>query len=198
VAADGSGKPELLVETEAGAAPNSWAPDGKTLVFAQPGADKKRHLWIVTVPAVKAVRLHESDATELNGEVSPDGHWVAYESSESGNNEIYVQPFPGSGPKTRISNEGGSVPRWAHNGKELFFWNFSPDRQLFAVDVQTGTVFHAGLPRGLFKAPRGTTWDVAADGKRFLVETPAAGNGRYMEAVVNWFEELNRRLPVKK
>jgi serine/threonine-protein kinase len=199
VAADASGKPELLVETEANAVPNSWSPDSKTLVFAQPGPDKLTHLWSVTVPGGKAARLHESDAAELNGEVSPDGHWLAYESSESGNNEIYVQPFPGSGAKTRISTHGGSVPRWSHNGKEIFFWNFNIERQLFVVDVQPGTIFRAGLPQALFKAPAGTTWDVAADGKRFLVETPAsAGNGRRMEFVVNWFDELNRRVPVKK
>jgi len=199
VAADASGKPELLVETEANAAPNSWSPDGKTLVFAQPGPDKQTHLWSVTVPGGKASRLHESDASESNGEVSPDGHWLAYASTESGNIEVYVQPFPGSGAKTRISTQGGSVPRWSHNGKEIFFWNFNIERQLFVVDVQPGTVFHAGLPQALFKAPVGTTWDVAADGKRFLVETPAsAGNGRRTEFVVNWFEELNRRVPVKK
>jgi Tol biopolymer transport system component len=199
VASDASGKPELLLETEPKAVPNSWTPDGKTLVFSQPGPDKKRHLWSVTIPGGKAVRLHESDAVELNGEVSPDGHWLAYESTESGNNEIYVQPFPGPGPKTRISTDGGSVPRWAHSGKELFFWNFTAIRELFAVDVQPGAVFHAGLPQALFKAAAGTTWDVAADGKRFLVETPPTNtSGRYMEAVVNWFDELNRRVPVKK
>jgi serine/threonine-protein kinase len=199
VAADASGKPELLLETEANAVPNSWSPDGKTLVFTQPGPDNLTHLWSVTVPGGKSARLHESDAAELNGEVSPDGHWLAYESSESGNNEIYLQPFPGSGAKARISTHGGSVPRWSHNGKEIFFWNYNNDRQLFVVDLQPGTVFRAGLPQALFKARAGTTWDVAADGKRFLVETPAsAGNGRRMEVVVNWFDELNRRVPVKK
>ena len=73
VLADASGKPELLRETEANAAPDSWAPDGKTLVFTQAGADRKNHLWSVTIPGGKAARLHEGDASELNGEVSPDG-----------------------------------------------------------------------------------------------------------------------------
>ena len=198
VAADASGKPELLIETEPNAIPDSWAPDGKTLVFSQAGADKKSHLWSVTVPGGKAVRLHEGDALEWSGEVSPDGHWLAYESTESGSNEVYVQPFPVSGSKTRISTEGGSVPRWAHSGKELFYWNFGVEHQLFTVDVQPGAPFHAGLPQPLFKAAAGTTWDAAADGKRFLVETPFSNTGdRRMEAVVNWFDELVRRVPVK-
>jgi serine/threonine-protein kinase len=198
VAADAGSKPELLIETEPNAVPNSWAPDGKTLVFVQAGADMKTHLWSVTIPGGKATRLYEGDATELHGEVSPDGHWLAYESTESGNNKIYVQPFPGPGPKIRISTEGGSVPRWSHNGRELFFWTVGVDRQLLTVDVQPGAVFRAGLPQPLFRSAAGTTWDVAADGKRFLVETPASSGDRRMEVVVNWFDELNRRVPVKK
>ena len=111
-----------------------------------------------------------------------------------------MQPFPAPGPKTRISTEGGRVPRWAHNGKEIFFWTYSCEPHLFAVDVQPGAVFKPGLPQPLFTALAGTTWDVASDGKRFLVETPAvvSNAARQLEAVVNWFEELNRRVPVKK
>jgi serine/threonine-protein kinase len=168
-------------------------------VFTQRGPDKKPHLWSVAIPGGKAVRLHDSDARELNGEVSPDGHWLAYQSSESGTDEIYVQPFPNAGSKTRISTNGGTVPRWSYNGKELFYWQQGNDRELFSVAVQAGPVFQAGLPQSLFKAPTGTTWDVAADGKRFLVELPAgASEGRPMDVVVNWFDELNRRVPLKK
>ena len=197
VAADASGKPELLVETGTGAVPNSWAPDGKTLVLTQPAPDRKTHLWAVAIPGGKPFRLHDSDANESNGEVSPDGHWLAYQSNESGADEVYVQPFPNGGSKTRISTEGGSVPRWAHTGKEIFFWTSRGERRLSAVEVQPGATFHAGLPETLFKAPAGTTWDVAADGKRFLIETPGIGR-RQVETVVNWFEELNRLAPVKK
>jgi eukaryotic-like serine/threonine-protein kinase len=197
VASDASSKPELLVETDASAVPNSWSPDGKTLVYTQLDLGKKA-LWSVTIPGGKPARLHENQAGEVNGEVSPDGHWLAYQSGESGGDEVYVQPFPGPGPKTRISTQGGSVPRWAHSGKELFYWTPNGDRRLFAVEVQTGAAFSAGIPQLLFKAPAGTTWDVAADGKRFLVETPmSATGGQHMVAVVNWFDELKRRVPVK-
>ena len=197
VPADASGKPELLVDTDAKAVPNSWSPDGKTLVLTQPGPDKKSHLFAVTIPGGKPVRLHDSDASESDGEVSPEGHWLAYQSNESGGAEVYVQPFPGGGSKTRISTDGGSVPRWAHNSKEIFFWSRRGTRRLLAVDVQPGATFHAGVPQELFKAPGGTTWDVAADGKRFLVETPGIGR-RQMETVVNWFDELKRLAPVRK
>jgi len=199
VAADASGKAELLVETKAGAVANSWSSDGKTLVFTQNDADRKPHLWSVTLPGGKPVRLHDIPAAESDGELSPDGHWLAYQSAESGSDEVYVQPFPGPGAKVRISIQGGSVPRWAYSGKEIFFWTRTGQPQLFSVDVQPGAVFRAGIPQHLFSAPFGTTWDVAADGKRFLVETPSsASTGRLMEAVDNWFEELDRRVPLKK
>ena len=200
VAADASGKPELLAEADPTAFPDSWAPDGKTLVFSQVGADRKTHLWSVSIPGGKPARLHEGEATEVHGEVSPDGRWLAYESNESGSVEVYVQPFPGPGSKTRISTEGGSVPRWAHNGKEIFFWLYNGQPQLFGVDVAGGAAFRAGVPQALFTAYAGTTWDVASDGKRFLVETPAstAAGGRQMEVVVNWFDELIRRVPVRQ
>lgn len=199
VAADGSGKPELLLPTASAAVPNSWTPDGKTLVFTQRGDDHNTHLWAVAIPGGKPVRLHDSAAPESNGEVSPDGHWLAYESQESGASDVYVQPFPAAGAKTRISTDGGSVPRWAYDGKELFFWKMQGEPQLFSVDVQTGTDFHAGVPQPLFDSLAGTTWDVAADGKRFLVETPIVATGAHNAiAVDNWFQELNRLAPLTR
>jgi len=200
VAADASAKPELLLETESNATPSSWSPDSKTLVYSQAGPGKKTHLWSVAIPAGKPVQLHDSAFTEQNGEVSPDGRWLAYASMDSGAEEVYVQPFPGPGAKTRISTQGGQTPRWSHNGKEIFYWTYGTDRQLMAVEVQPGPAFRAGIPQPLFKLAAGTTWDVAADGKRFLVETPLASTagGQRMEAVVNWFDELTRRIPAKK
>ena len=202
VAADASGKAELLLETEAMSIPHSWSPDGRTLVYSHPGPDKKTHLWAVTVPpgapAGKPVMLHDTPFAERDGQVSPDGHWLAYQSMESGTQEIYVQPFPGPGGKTRISTQGGEAPRWSKNGRELFYWCYVPTKQLMAVDVQTTPAFHASLSQPLFKSLAGTTWDVAPDGKRFLIELPLGGQeGRKLQAVVNWSEELRRRVPLK-
>jgi eukaryotic-like serine/threonine-protein kinase len=199
VAADASGKPELLLQTDVFAIANSWSPDGKTIVYSQAGADKKNHLWSVAIPGGKPVQLHESAFSEHEGAVSPDGRWLAYGAYDSGAEEVYVQPFPGPGAKTRISTQGGQRPRWSRDGKELFYWTYGADRQLMGVAVHSGPAFGVGLPQSLFKLPAGTTWDVAPDGKRFLVETPLASTagGQRMEAVVNWFDELTRRVPVK-
>jgi serine/threonine-protein kinase len=202
VPADGSGKPELLAATDSGATLSSWSPDGKTLVYTQPGADKNLHLFALSVAGSEAERkpvlLHDNSSfSESNAQVSPDGRYLAYVSTESGAMEVYVQPFPGPGPKARISTQGGGAPRWAPSGRELFYW--TPGRTaLLAVDIQTSPAFRAGLPVELFKMASGTTWDVAPDGKRFLVEFFPSGSNLRLETVVNWFDELRRRVPAGK
>jgi Tol biopolymer transport system component len=188
VAADASGKPELLLETQTTAAPHCWTPDGKTLVYSMPGGGR-RHLWRFS-PGGKPILLHDTPFRETDGQVSPDGRWLAYQSDESGSSEIYVQPFPGPGGKTRISTNGGTAPRWARNGRELFYWN----TQLMSVAVEPGAALRPGMPRPLFQMLAGTTWDPAPDGKRFLTEVPAsASEHRAIVGLTNWFEELRGR-----
>jgi Tol biopolymer transport system component len=198
VAADGSGKPELITETGADVIASSWSPDGKTLVYSGIGPDKCRHIYTLPWPGGKPTQLHDNPFFENNGEVSPDGRWLAYQSNESGMDEIYVQPFPGPGGKTRISTQGGQRPRWSHDGKELFYLG-GASRAVNMVDLQGGAAFRAGIPQELFRMQAGTTWDVAPDGKRFLVEISESNtNGRRLDAVVNWFDELRRRVPLKR
>ena len=141
----------------------------------------------------EATSFNESDA-----QVSPDGRWVAYTSDESGKNRVYVRPFPGPGGKTPISIQGGEEPRWSRDGRELFYRD--PDKnQLMAVDIQTSPAFRAGQTHALF-ALGNVPWDVAPDGKRFLVVKEAEGSAGElkMQAVVNWFEELRQKAPVGK
>ena len=112
---------------------------------------------------------------QLTPRFSPDGRWVAYVSSESGDYEVYVQPFPGPGPRVQVSVGGGRVPVWSSNGRTLYYWRSS---QVFAVDVQAGTTFVPGPPRLLFSANyRGGTlvhagYDVTSDGG-FVFAKPA-------------------------
>ena len=114
--------------------------------------------------------------------------------------EVYVQPFPGPGAKTRVSTNGGASSRWARSGREIFYRGASGDG-LMAVDVQTAPALRLGLPRELTKTRFGTTWDPAPDGKRFLVEQnaflAADAIGRRMIGVNEWFEELKGRVPVR-
>jgi Tol biopolymer transport system component len=147
--------------------------------------------------------LHEVPFAESDGQLSPDGKWLAYASAESGTQEIYVTAFPGPGAKTRISQNIGSWPRWSRNMRELFFWaGTSPVNGLMVVPIQPGASFQASKPEMLFTGTSGTTWDLAPDGKRFLIEqTPAdtaAVGGATVSVVTDWFDELKRRAPVKK
>jgi Tol biopolymer transport system component len=199
VPADGSGKPELLLETE-NIEPRSWSPDGKMLVYRMFNASISG-LWVLPMDggaSGKPHRLHETNSSESYGEISPNGKWLAYGSTESGSGEIYVQPFPASGPKVRVSTDGGSGPRWSKDGRELFY---IAGAKVMSVEVQMTPQFRAGIPREMFTLTRlASLWDVSPDGKRFLVEqeVPAAEGPHRMEGVVNWFEELRRRVPAGK
>ena len=130
---------------------------------------------------------------------SPEGRWLAYMSSESGRQEIYAQPFPGPGGKRQISTEGGREPVWARTG-ELFYRN---GNQMMAVEITTEPTFSAGTPKVLFEGDfqRGAVsranYDVAPDGQRFVmiqVNDPDSG-ATQINVVLNWFEELKRRVP---
>jgi Tol biopolymer transport system component len=90
----------------------------------------------------------QTEFNELQARFSPDGKWVAYSSDESGAREIYVQTFPASSGKWRVSANGGSQPSWRRDGKELYY--ISGDRKLMAVDVKLESKFEAGVPQKLF------------------------------------------------
>jgi Tol biopolymer transport system component len=202
VPVDGSSQAELLLATETAANPSSWTPDGKALLFTQTDGDLKNHIWVLPAPGTGSDnKPHEFLHTAFNegaAQISPDGKWVAYQSNESGQTHVYVRPFPGPGGKVQVSTQpGAATPRWSRSGRELFYRD-TVSGQFWLVDVPPGAVFHAGQPQDLFKQTG--TFDVSPDGKRFLlVKVPqAAPGGSKLEAVVDWFEELRRRAPVKK
>jgi hypothetical protein len=133
------------------------------------------------------------------GRFSPDGRWIAYQSTESGQgNEIYVRPFPvppGGGSKWMISLGGGNEPRWRKDGKELFY--LGAYGQLMATEVTAaGSVFQPGTPKALFKAVAVQGWDVSADGTRFLFPSVGARSGETASepftVVLNWTALLKR------
>ncbi len=129
--------------------------------------------------------------------ISPDGRWLAYVSDESRRPEVYVQQFPGGGGKKQISTEGGGVPQWASNGRELFYTN---GNKMMAVEIKTGPTFAAGKPWPLFEKQFESVYDVSLDARRFLMiqavepERPAT----QINVVLNWFEELRRLVPPGK
>ncbi|HTI39785.1 MAG TPA: protein kinase [Vicinamibacterales bacterium] len=196
VPADGSGKPRRLLETRTHPDPDSFTPDGKTLLFDEQVNLSPVQIYQTTVTgkgATDPIPIHQTTAIEKDGQVSPDGRWLAYQSNESGELAVYVQPFPGPGPKIRVSEDGGILPRWSPDGRELYYWvDLS---QLMAVEMRNGV---PGPPALLFHTLIGSTFDVAPGGDRFLQEMVLTPGGSTIATVTNWFEELRERAPVKR
>jgi len=207
--ADSSGMEEELVKVEGRSRPASWSPDGKVLAFDMdpPGT---RDIWLLPLEENPgqargrvATAFIRTPFAESDAKFSPDGLWIAYASNESGQNEVYVQPYPGPGGKWQISSGGGEQPVWARNGRELFYRN--GDRMM-VVDVTTQPTFAAGSPKVLFEGQYWTPgpqslaqYDVSPDGQRFLMIQPVEREGGpgQIHVVLNWFEELKRRVPAR-
>jgi Tol biopolymer transport system component len=198
--ADASDPPSILASVENGRiTTTSVSPDGKLVI----GYNSNGGLWLMPLPEgssgnAKLQSFLDSRSQKLYPEFSPDGHWVAYRSNETGRPEIYVAPYPGSGGKFLISTEGGTTPRWSNDGRELFYRNGD---KMMAVDVQASPAFRAGTPKMLFQGNYANSYDVAPDGKRFLMIKPPAGGQAstgQVTVVLNWFEELRRRVPAGK
>jgi len=199
--ADGSGGLERL--NEFGGAPYSWSPDGQLLAFNDFAATQ--HIKVLRMGDRKVVPFPGSSFKEGAAQFSPDGRWLTYVSDESGRNEIYVQPYPGPGRKWQISTEGGTEPLWNPNGLELFYR--SGDKMM-AAEIAAQPYFSAGKPKVLFagqfqQSPNPTpnaNYDVSPDGQRFLMlksgeRDPAPTQ---INVVLNWFEELKRKVPIRK
>jgi serine/threonine-protein kinase len=214
-AADGTGTAERLTTSPNAQIAESFSPDGTRLIFREtlPKTAQDIHMLLITqAPGEKERQnrpLIETPFLEENADVSPDGHWLAYQSSESGSLQVYVRPFPNvDSGRWQVSTNGGSRPIWARNGHELFYIE-GRDR-LMTVPVRTAPSFSAGNPTKLFEgryfsATGGRTYDVSADGQRFLMITADAATNEpaststpaSMVVVERWFEDLKQRVPAK-
>ncbi len=167
-------KPLLQSQMKDDVIPNSWSVEGQQILCTDQAPS---HSYLMLLPAAGGapIPLLTTKANETNGQISPDGKWVAYASDESGNWEIYVTSFPGNAGKWQVSRGGGTEPRWRGDGKEIFY--IAPSGMLMAVPVNAQSAFATGTPAPLFqiqgRAPISSTdvftYDVAKDGKRFLV-----------------------------
>jgi len=193
--ADGSGTEELLATVENNPHLGSWSPDGRMLAFnaiASTGED----IFLLSTDVKGPPRpFLQTPFNERGPMFSPDGHWLAYTSDESGRDEVYVQAFPGPGGKWQISTEGGSEPVWARDGKRLFYVSGS---RLMGVAVQSEPTFAAGEPQMIFEGPYWRAhrelgnYDVSPDGRRFLMISGKEMTQTRLHVVLDWFGELER------
>jgi Tol biopolymer transport system component len=215
IRADGAGDAQRLAEGKSAQYAGSWRPDGKVLAFRQQNPDTGADIMTLSVEGDEKSGWKPGEPNPfvnsafVEGEpaFSPDGRWLAYSSTESGNYEVYVRPFPGPGGKWQISTGGGEHPKWSRNGKELFYR--AEDSKIMVVTYTApGDSFHADKPQ-LWSPSQFTdrgsgilNFDLHPDGKRFAVlkapGTEQAAAVNKVSIVLNWFEELKRRVPAGK
>jgi Tol biopolymer transport system component len=197
---DGTGKEQALeqpiIESMANY-PSSWSSDGHLLLFDHQNKAGKVSIWIFPFGGRKPYPFVETQFNAQAGKFSPDGHWVAYISNDSGRDEVYVAPFPGPGSRVQVSSAGGSQPRWRRDGRELFF--LSPDIKMMAAeltviagDVRVGSVRQLFAVSPLGGVP-GYLYDVTADGQKFIVAQDFEHTSTVpLTIVANWPADLNK------
>jgi serine/threonine-protein kinase len=211
--ADGSGEVERLTTFEGSQWASSWSRDGRiALTASQAGSG-----FDVQVMPLAGERKPETFLStpfrEADAAFSPDGRWIAYESNESGRLEVYVRPYPPGGGRWQVSDGGGAYPRWARDGRELFY---RTDTGIMSAPIEAaGDTLRVGKPSVVLNGPfrGGTTglgvggysfadYDVTPDGQRFVMFPASAGAGQaehpHVTLVTRWFEDLARTVPAGK
>jgi eukaryotic-like serine/threonine-protein kinase len=195
--AGGAGDDELLFKSASAKFPTSWSPDGQLVMFENWGLKTKAGLWVLSLPDRQVKELFQNTAYDyFQGQISPDGRFVAYTSNESARDEVYVQPITANGEKWRISSNGGSSATWRKDGKELFY--ITNDGKVMSVEIKSSQTFEIGVPRQLFQAAikdlhHGLCYSASKDGQRFLVNTYVeTNNPAPMTVVLNWTNDLKK------
>jgi Tol biopolymer transport system component len=200
--ADGDDEVQRLTESKIVQFPESWHPSGRFLAFREIGRETGSDIWMLPMEGDEAsgwkpgkpMVFLSSRFEEFDAAFSPDGRWLAYQSDESGESQVYVRSFPGPGGRVQVSTAGGSMPRWSRNGKELFFASADQAIMIASYTVQ-GDMFHADKPvvwaKGQF-----TSYDVHPDGQRIAIvrasESRSPAISGKLVFIFNFFEEINR------
>lgn len=210
IRADESGQPQQLLDKAANPRPFSFRPDGR-LVYTPFGTAGLPDIWTLPIDLSDPERSKPGKAepflvephVEVDPAFSPDGDFLAYASTESGPNEVFVRPFPGPGGKWKISTAGGKFPAWSRTTRELFFLG-GDDRIMVASYTIEGDSFSAGRPRPwsptqILRDGVRQNFDVSADGKRAVIfPRPAAEQTEgslHVTFLLNFFDEVRRRIP---
>ena len=210
ISADGAGAVERLLARDGvlSIEPRSWSPDGSMLVFTESNPETGVDIGLLSMAGDESVEhLLQTEFDEGFPAVSPNGRWIAYSSDRSGGEEVSVERFPELGARQRVSTNGGRMPLWSPDGRELYYRSVN-GRRVFAVAVDAESSFIADTPQLLFEGdyPAGAlsefrTYDLDADGSRFVIvkrdtAQTEAETAPELVLVQNWFEELNALVPI--
>jgi Tol biopolymer transport system component/tRNA A-37 threonylcarbamoyl transferase component Bud32 len=187
---------ELLLKNESPIFPSDWSSDGKYIVYTEEHPKTKADIWVVPVSGErKPVAAVQTPFAESGGQLSPDGRWIAYESTESGTFEVYVQSFPAAGNKWKISSNGGYRPQWRRNGKELFY-SMIPNVMYVEITAQKPPhQFEVGIPQLAVRSRTTGSFGVTPDGQRFIVNGREANSAESstLTVILNWAAALGAR-----
>jgi Tol biopolymer transport system component len=193
--ADGSGEAEQITHGEYDHFLCDWSPDGRSLVYVEFHPETGADLWVVESEGSRQPRAFlNTPFYEKQATFSPNGRWLAYVSDETGRYEVYVQSFPGPGPKNLVSSGGGEEPAWSPSGRELFYRSGG---RMTSVALSETPELTATRPEVLFEglfhyaAFPTRSYDVGPDGRFIMVAEPELTT-RELEVVLNWSEELKR------
>jgi serine/threonine protein kinase len=197
------GADELLLESDQNKAPTDWSSDGRFLLVRSNDPQTGYDLWVLPMFGdKKPFPFLKTPFEEREGQFSPDGKWIAYQSNKSGQFEIYVQPFPGPGEEFRISTSGGAQPRWNKNGKEIFYVSLDSKMMAATVKLQDGQSLETGTPTALFPVRIAggplpgvnmQQYAVSSDGQRFLVNLATdEGATSSITLIYNWHPERGK------
>jgi Tol biopolymer transport system component len=184
------GTDERLFESENSNFPSSWSGDGALLAYTEDNPQSGNDIWVYSLNSESQEPFLATSYSESNGEFSPDGRFIAYESDETGRQkEVYIRPYPQGNPRLQVSTDGGRVPRWGAGGSEIYYW---VGGRLMAVPLTFDPELTAGTPTELFEGSYGPSFDVAPDGRSFLMTEEMADTDPPMRFnfVANWFEQL--------
>lgn len=191
---DGSGAEELLLSNDQADTAEDWSRDGKYLLYSHGGMGMDSQLWAVPLEGDRNPWMVVPHAAVLYGaRLSPDGHWLAYESNESGTVQLYIVPFRGGQGKWQVTSNGSSGPAWTGDGKELFYMD--PGFNLFVLSVkEVDGAPQLGTPQQIpitTSAPQ-VFYDIAPDGKKILIDNVAQQVSPSVTVVTNFTAGLKR------
>jgi len=193
----GASYEQLLLETNIDKYPSDWSPDGNQILFHSVNDPQtKADIWILPMSGDKQpISFLKTEYSELNAVFSPDMKWIAYQSDESGKNEVYVRPFPGANAKWQVSSNGGGAPKLHRNWKEIFYLSAG---KYMSVEVDgSGSTFRIGKIKEHFDQSLVggiTTRDISADGQNILLEISNFQQESVpLTLVVHWDEELKKK-----
>jgi serine/threonine protein kinase/Tol biopolymer transport system component len=192
--ASGSETDEPLLPSGPARVPTDWSLDGRHILFEETHPKTRTDLWILQMPDRKPSSYLQTEFVERSGRFSPDGHWVAYVSNETGRDEVFIRPFPAASRKQQISIDGGVAPQWRRDGKELFY--VSPNGTFKSVTLGTRPPFDPGPPQVLFTARiRNENYSLSRDGQRILLNPVAPDStapAPPITVVINWASALKK------